>query len=263
MIKEVSLYFKCIKIHLLADLEYKGWWLMFFHAAIVVLTDPLSTILMFDRFGGIGEWTLPRILLIYSIAVFSFTIAECLFRGFDVFPWRMLRSGDFDRLLLRPKSLFSQVGSSVFHVRRLANIFAGFGILIWSVTALKIDLSAQDIIMLILALIGGTMMYAGVFVLSSGIAFFTIKSLDWIYIMTNASYQVARIPKEFMPTWLRKPFTFLMPMLVISYYPASALGGWGDSAWQGWLALPAGFVFLIVSLLIWKIGVRHYKSTGS
>ena len=66
-----------------------------------------------------------------------------------------------------------------------------------------------------------------------------------------------------MPKILWGVFTFFMPMLVISYYPASLICGWGEPAFTGWLALPAGAAFLRFSLLVWKIGVRQYKSTGS
>ena len=93
--------------------------------------------------------------------------------------------------------------------------------------------------------------------MTSGIAFFTIGALDWIVVFTNASYQVTRIPHEFMPRLLKYLFTFFMPMLVISYYPASAICKWSDNVWKGWIALPAGLAFLGVSLIIWRIGVRH------
>jgi ABC-2 type transport system permease protein len=118
-------------------------------------------------------------------------------------------------------------------------------------------------LVLLSSLLGGALMYSGVFVFSSGIAFFTVKALDWIYIFTNASYQVTRCPVEYMPKALYRVFTFFMPMLVVSYYPASAACGWGESIWKGCLALPAGAAFLGASLLVWRVGVRHYKSTGS
>jgi len=117
--------------------------------------------------------------------------------------------------------------------------------------------------MLISALIGGFLTYAGVLVMSSGIAFFTINALDWIYIFTSASREVARIPIDYMPRALRYMFTFFMPMLVITYMPAAAIGGWGGAVWRGWLALPAGGLFFGAALLVWRVGVRRYTSTGS
>ena len=263
MLKEFVLYRKYIKLHLLSELEYKGWWIMFLMVVITVISEPTAIILMFSRFGNIGDWTLERILLIYSIAITSFGLAESFCRGFDYFPYRMVRGGDFDRLLLRPKSLFTQVAASYFHIHRLARVFAGMGIMLWACSRLGIGMSIYNVAVLALALTGGMLMYAGVFVMCSGVSFFTIGATDWIYIFTNASCETTRIPVDHMPQVLRRMFTFFMPMLVISYFPASAMGGWGEHAWRGWLALPAGALFLCVSMLVWKFGVVHYKSTGS
>jgi len=70
-----------------------------------------------------------RIILIYALAVTSFGIAETFCRGFDYFPWKMIQTGDFDRLLLRPKSLFTQVAGSFFHIHRLSRIATGIGMI--------------------------------------------------------------------------------------------------------------------------------------
>lgn len=236
---------------------------MILQVFLVVVSDPIGLIFMFSRFGNIGPWSLERILLIYSMAVTSFGIAETFFRGFDYFPWKMIRTGDFDRLLLRPQSLIVQVAGSYFHIHRLARVISGIGAITWCLLRMKLAITFSDIILLILALTGGFLTYAGVFLFTSGIAFFTIQGLDWIYILTNASYQSTRCPMEYMPRTLKYLFTFFMPMLVISYYPASVICGWGESYYKGLLALPAGLAFLLFSTVIWNYGVRHYKSTGS
>jgi len=263
MLKEIKIYFKFIKMHILSGLEYKGWWMMCVMVAFTVITDPIGVVLLFARFGGIGEWTMERILLVYVLAVTSFGLAECFCRGFDYFPWKMIQSGDFDRLLLRPRSLFTQVAGSYFHLHRLPRPITGIIAIIWLLSRLHVSLNLLNILALMLALFGGLLTYTGVFIMTSGIAFFTVKGLDWIYIFTNASYQVTRCPIDYMPKILWGVFTFFMPMLVISYYPAAFICGWGEPAFTGFLALPAGFAFLGFSLILWKIGVRHYKSTGS
>jgi len=263
MLREIKLYGQLIKINLLAGLEYKGWWLMVLQVLFVTVSEPIAIVMMFNRFGDIGSWTMERIMLIYAIAVTSFGLAECLFRGFDTFPWNMIRGGNFDRVLLRPKSLFVQVGASVFHIHRAARVVAGLCIIVWALARLDVQVTFFNVIMLIFALIGGVLAYAGVFIMSSGIAFFTINALDWIYIFTNASYESIRIPVDYMPRPLRYMFTFFMPMLVISYFPASVIGGFGGPVWRGWLALPAGALFLGGAMLVWQVGVGRYKSTGS
>ena len=97
-----KIYFKYIRMNFLAGLQYKGWPLMVLQVMIVVVTDPIGLFFLFSRFGSIGVWSLERIILIYAMAVTSFGLAETFFRGFDYFPWRMIRQGNFDRVLLRP-----------------------------------------------------------------------------------------------------------------------------------------------------------------
>jgi len=261
--KGLRLYFKYIRMNFLTGLQYKGWPIMVLQVMIVVITDPIGLIFMFSRFGSIGEWSVERIILIYAMAVTSFGLAETFCRGFDCFPWRMIRTGDFDRVLLRPCSMFVQVAGSYFHIHRLSRVFGGICAIIWCLWRQGVVISLFDVLTLILALAGGFLAYTGVFIMTSGIAFFTIKGLDWIYIFTNASYQVTRCPIDYMPKVLRYLFTFFMPMLVVSYYPASAVCGWGESYFKGLLALPAGLLFLMFSAFVWRFGVRHYKSTGS
>jgi ABC-2 type transport system permease protein len=259
----IKLYFKYLRMNFLAGLEYKGWPIMVLQVLIVVVTDPIGLLFLFSRFGSVGEWSVERIVLIYALAVTSFGLAETFCRGFDCFPWRMIRTGDFDRLLLRPRSLYIQVAGSYFHIHRLSRVVGGTAAILWCLWKQDVPATPANIAILLLALAGGFFAYAGVFIMTSGLAFFTVQGLDWIYIFTNASYQVTRCPIDYMPRVLRQLFTFFMPMLVVSYYPAAAVCGWGESRFTGLLALPAGFAFLLFSTRIWRIGVRHYTSTGS
>ena len=260
---ELKLYFKYIRLNFLTGLQYKGWPIMVLQVMIVVITDPIGLIFLFSRFGSIGVWSVERIILIYAMAVTSFGLAETFCRGFDYFPWRMIRSGDFDRVLLRPRSLSVQIAGSYFHIHRMSRVFGGICAIIWCLRKQETQVTPLNVLIIVLALAGGFFAYTGVFLMTSGIAFFTIQGLDWIYIFTNASYQVTRCPIDYMPKVLRYMFTFFMPMLVISYYPASAVCGWGESYFRGLLALPAGIAFFMFSTIIWRFGVRHYKSTGS
>jgi len=59
----------------------------------------------------------------------------------------------------------------------------------------------------------------------------------------------------------------VVPLAGISYYPSLTIMGRTDSLGSTVLLqyiLPlTGVIFLLISLQIWKIGVRHYSSTGS
>jgi len=263
------IYAKNIRLNYRANFEYKGWWLMMVSIAFQVVTDPLSTVLLFSRFGSVGAWGVERIIMVYAMAVASFGLAELFCRGFDYFPWQLVRSGAFDRMLLRPVPLFVQIAGSFFHLHRIVRVGGGLCAVFWSLWKQGVTLDAKSAAVLAAALLSGFVVYSGVFIITSGISIFTIKALDWIYIFTNASYQVARCPVEYMPKLLKHSFTFLMPVLLISYYPAAVICGWEwqngrtEPFYSGLLCVPAAAVFAAFSFFIWKIGVRKYQSTGS
>ena len=62
---------------------------------------------LFARFGSLSEWTLPEVALFYGTVNVEFVFADALGRGFDVFSIQV-KSGEFDRLLLRPRSTILQ-----------------------------------------------------------------------------------------------------------------------------------------------------------
>jgi len=259
---EVALYFQYLKLNNKAGLQYKGWPLQLVNVFFTVITDPLDLLLLFLRFGPIGAWPFERSMLVYGLAITSFGLAELLSRGFDVFPWQ-IKTGAFDRVLLRPRSTIVQVLGMRFNLHRLSRVCGGAIIITWSLVRQGIAISFIDVVQLICAVAGGYLAYSGVFIASSAIAFWTIQALDWIYVFTNGSYQSTKIPPNYLPRWVQSLFTFVMPMLVFSYYPAAAVGKWGTSQFLGWLALPAGAIFLVFSLMLWRVGLRHYSSTGS
>jgi len=263
MRREFKIYRRLTKILLLSSLEYKGWWLMLISIMITLSTDAFALILLFLRFGNIGEWSMERILLIYVIASTAYGLAKIICVGFEDFPWQMIQRGEFDRFLLRPCSLFTQIIGSRFRLPRCAWAITGVAAMIWLLSRLGVPFSLFNAAVLVFALIGGFLTYTGIFIIVSGVAFFTVQGLDWIYVFTSASRQVTRCPVDYVPKFLRNVLTFIMPLLIISYYPAALMCGWDEPEFTGLLALPVGVVFFSLSLLIWKIGVRHYKSTGS
>lgn len=252
------LYFRYLHLHFLAAFEYRGWWLLVLQVAVSFVLEPLGTILLFLRFGAVGDWSMERLLLVYGMAATSFGLAKAFCRGLDSFPFRMVRGGDFDRLMLRPRSLCLQASASVFQLQRLAYPAAGLVLVLWSLWRLDIQPTPLRVLILTLALTGGFATYTGVFAMTSGISFFTVKAVDWITVFTNASCQVARIPHPYLPGALKDLFTFFMPLLVAAYYPAAVVCGWGEPVWTALLALPAGLAFLGLGLLVWRFGVRHY-----
>lgn len=260
---EFRLYFRYVGMELRGQMQYKGWWVQILTVLFTVLTDPIEVLLLFDRFGAVGDWTVSRVMLMYGMAIFCFGLSESLVgRGFDYFP-NIIRRGEFDRILLRPRSLFVQTAAARFHLHRFSRVTGG-AVIIWlALRAQAMPMTAGNMAMMLCGLIGGFLTYTGVFMLTAAPAFFTVEGSQFTYIFTNGSYQVAKVPPVYLPDWLRRLFLYIVPMFAFCYLPAGAACGWGVSAFAGWLALPIGAAFCALSYAIWIACSRHYTSTGS
>ena len=73
---------------------------------------------LFDRFGHIEGWTFAEITVLYGLASVSFAFAEAFGHSFSSFG-AMVKSGDFDRVLLRPLGTALQVGASEVQLLRI------------------------------------------------------------------------------------------------------------------------------------------------
>jgi ABC-2 type transport system permease protein len=94
-------------------------------------------------------------------------IAEGVARGFDTFD-RIIKEGDFDRILLRPLGTFFQIATREVQLMRLGRFLQGFIVLMWSCQQLHISLISFEGAAILFAIIGTT-----------GLLFLVISSKFW------------------------------------------------------------------------------------
>jgi ABC-2 type transport system permease protein len=221
---------------------------------------------LFERFGTLRGWTLAEIALLYGMTNVAFALAEAFGRGFDVFD-QMVRTGEFDRLLLRPLGTALQVGATHLQLARAGRLVQGAVVLAWAARALAVDWGAVEAALLGAAIAAGTCIFVGLFVLQATVAFWTIEGLEIANTVTYGGVATTQYPLPIYDPWLRKLFVAVVPLACASYFPALALLGRSDPLgapdWLPWIAPAIGPLFLFASLRIWRLGVRHYRSTGS
>jgi len=226
----------------------------------------LGLAVLFQRFGQIDGWSLAEVGLFYGMISMAFAIAEAVARGFDIMG-RLIRSGDFDRLLLRPRGTAFQVLAQELQLLRVGRFAQALLVLLWSVQALGLAWTSSRIALLLLAIVGGACLFSGLFVLQGTLCFWTIESLEIVNCATYGGVGAGQFPLTIYRPWFRHIFTFLIPVATINYFPAHAILGRVDSLGSTllvqWLSPFAGFVFLMASLRVWRIGVRRYTSTGN
>lgn len=221
---------------------------------------------LFARFGTLKGWTLPEISLFYGIVNVSFALAEAAARGFDTFDG-LIRSGDFDRLLLRPRSIALQMAGRELQLMRVGRFFQGLVVLAWGAATLGIRWTFDGVLIAIGAIVGGAFTFSGLFVLQATLCFWTVESIEIINATTYGGVETAQFPLTIYRDWFRRFFTYLVPLASATYFPILAIlrrpDPLGTSRLFQALSPLAGPLFFVVTLYVWRLGVRHYHSTGS
>lgn len=267
MLNALHLYLRYIGLSFRSQMQYRASFVMLsFGSFLTTAIQFLGIWALFGRFGSLRGWTLPEVALFYGMVNVAFALAEAIARGFDTFD-RMVKSGDFDRLLLRPRSTILQLAGQELQLLRIGRFAQGLIVLLWAALALDIAWTPAKIAFIVAAILGGASIFASLFVLQATLAFWTTETLEIMNTVTYGGVETAQYPLVIYRRWFRRFFTFIVPLACINYFPALAILGrtdpLGTPVFFQWAAPAVGIAFLAITLQIWKIGVRHYRSTGS
>jgi ABC-2 type transport system permease protein len=264
----LRLYFRYLTISLQSQMQYRASFLLQTVANFLITgSEFLGLAGVFQRFHQIRGWTLSEIALFYGIISLAFAIAEAVPRAFDVFP-KMIQSGDFDRILLRPRTAALQVLGQDFQPTRIGRFAQGLAVLLWASHRLHIVWTVGKLSLLVAAVLGGACLFSGLIILQATLCFWTIDSIEIVNCTTYGGVEAAQFPLTIYHRWFRDVFVFLIPLATINYFPAHfilcrAEAVFGSPAWMQCVSPLVGVLFLIVCLQIWRLGVGHYRSTGN
>lgn len=257
----LALYIRYLAISIRAQLAYRATFAMKTIGHLLVTGIEFFGIwALFSRFGSLGGWTLREVALLYGMIDVAFAFADALGRGFERMG-RLLKAGDFDRMLLRPRSVVLQLLGYELQLMRVGRLAQGLIVLGWAAGA--IAWTPGTLALLVVSIVATTCLFLGIVILQATSAFWTIETLEVWNAFTYGGNYAAQYPMSIYRRWFQRFFTAVIPLALASYYPARAILGRDDLDLLHALAPLAGFAFLAVTLGVFRLGVRHHASTGS
>ena len=245
-----------------SQLQYKASFIMTaFGQFLVSFTTFLGVYFMFSRFHTVDGFTLAETMICFSIMLTAFSLAECFVRGFDVFP-RLIKSGDLDRILVRPRSVVFQVLTSNVEFTRVGRLVQALLMLAYAIPNCGITWTVGKVLTVLSMILGGLAVFTGLFMLYAGISFFTIEGLEFMNIFTDGSREFGKYPIAIYGESVLRLLTYIVPIALFQYYPFLYLIGRSDT-WQLGLLPLLGFLFILPCYLFFRYGLHKYKSTGS
>ena len=258
----VKLFIESIKLNIKSQIEYKASFIINSISQLFVFFSYYFMIFaLFNKFNNIKGFTLYEILLCFSIIHLGFAFNETFFRGIDRFEDYII-DGSLDRFLVRPRGILFQALSAQIDLIKGLKIIQAIIILIISLINLDIVWNISKVIVLILCILSSILIFFGIFILTASYCFVTVQGLEVKNLFTDGGKHMAQYPIGIYRKGIVFVFTFIIPYAFINYYPLLYFLDKSNNTLYMFSPLLV-LIFLVPCLLSFKIGLKHYSSTGS
>lgn len=260
-------YFRLVSVSLQSQMEYRlSFFMMFISHFIVTGFEFLGVFALFGRFGSLKGWVLAEVCLLYGFISMAFAFVEIFTRRIQKLS-DYIRSGELDRVLLRPQGNLLQLSGMEINLSRLGRFLQGFLVFCWGMVQLQLDVTLWRMALLLWTFSGAAVLFTGLMIVQGALSFWTVQSLEIMNTLTYGGGEVAQYPMPIYKEWFRGFFTFIVPLACVNYFPMLLFMGkpdpLGSPVWFQAAAPAMGILFFGASLLFWRLGIRKYSSTGS
>jgi ABC-2 type transport system permease protein len=217
-------------------------------------------LVLYGQRTSVAGWTWPEALLVVA----WFTLLKGVLDG-AIQPAlsnvvEHIRKGTLDFLLIKPVDAQFMVSTSRFELYRGSDVFGGLCVLGWALHRLGRWPSVLGVILAALLLVGAVVILYSIWILVVSLAFFVVK-VDNLSYLFGSIYDAARWPASIFRGVLAFVFTFVIPIAVMTTYPALAILG-RLSALRAVGALGGAAVFAFAARKVWLRAMGHYTSAG-
>ena len=209
----------------------------------------------------LNGWSFEEVLLIYGLLTLAKSINHMFADNLWTIGWSYIRSGDFDRFLVRPIDPLFHLLADRFCHDGIGHFVIGTILVLHSVNALEIQLTPFTVFYLIIAIISGGVIFIALNLITATSAFWIVESIPVTQIVFN-THEFAKFPLTIYGKGIQVLMTWMIPYGFASFYPASYILGRGGGALV-WLGPLVAVLLLFISTRVWRFGLRHYAGTGS
>ncbi len=263
----LGIYRRLLGARLRGDFQYRTSFLLVLGGQVLVTTAEVAGIaVIFGQVDSLAGWTFVEVALLYGLSSLAFGLAD-LFASQAGLAARHIKAGTFDQFLIRPLGTLLQLSAMEFALRRLGRCVPPTVVLVIALPRLGIDWTFLDVLLVPVALTSGAAIYGAIWVLTSSVAFWTIETQEIANTFTYGGSTLSAYPIDLFAGALRRIVVFVVPLAFVAYLPASELLDkplpFGLPPGTGWAAPVVAAVLVAAAAALWRLAIRHYRSTGS
>jgi ABC-2 type transport system permease protein len=228
--------------------------------------DIVTVVVLFSTTRNVAGFSLPEAILIVSLSSLGFALADVIVGNVDHLRV-YVRTGLLDVVLVRPLGALGQLLSMDLPFRKVLRGLLSFVTLVVAVRINDIDWTPARLVVLVMTPLAGLVFFGAIFVLTASLAFWWVDSGEIGSSFTYGGRDFTSYPMPVFAGWFRTIFAYALGFAFVAYQPALVLLGRNDPlglpTWAGFLSPVVALVAAAVAAVVWRAGVRQYRSTGS
>jgi ABC-2 type transport system permease protein len=225
------------------------------------LTALVPLFIVFDHREAVAGWSFGEALLVVG----WFTLLQAVLEG-AINPSLTsvvdhIRKGTLDFVLLKPADAQFLVSTARFEPWRATNVLTAGVIFAYAFRLLGRLPSAGAVAISLVLLVASSVLLYSLWILTVSAAFYVVR-VDNLTHLFSSIFDAARWPSSIFRGALAFVFTFVIPLALMTTYPALALlGRLGAGAFV--LSLAGTAAFALFARAVWLRSIARYTSASS
>lgn len=228
--------------------------------------DVITVVVLFGSTREVAGFTLAEALLVVSLSSLGFALADLLVGNVDHLK-TYVRTGLMDVILVRPLGALWQLLCMDLPFRKALRGVLSLVTLAVALNVNDFDWTPGRVALLLITPLAGAVFFGAIFVGSASLAFWWVDSGEVGSAFTYGGRDFSSYPITVYSGWFRAVFAYALGFGFVAYHPALALLGRTDPLglppWSGYVSPLVALVAAALAALLWRAGIRHYRSTGS
>jgi len=221
----------------------------------------IPLLIAFDKRPSIAGWdrASAMVMMAYFMAVKA--VMEGIISPSLTDLVERIRSGAFDYILLKPVDAQLMISASRYEPWRVFDLLGAIGLATYGFVQRGAAPSLAHVAAGLGLFVAGVIAVYALWIVCAAASFWVVRLDNLVYLL-SAVFDIARWPVQVFRGGWRFVFTFIIPVAVMTTFPAMALLGRLDARTA--LATVGGaLLMLAISRLIWRAAIRNYTSASS
>ena len=238
-----------------ADFLLDGFIEIFWMATAIV---PLYVV--FHLRPSVAGWSFGDSLMVMGWFTFLQGVLEGAINPSLVAVVEHIRKGTLDFVLVKPADAQFLVSTTRFQPWRAVNVLTSIGVFAWGFHVIGRTPSAGDVLLATIAMLVAVVVLYSLWIVTVCAAFYFVR-IDNLTQLFIAVFDAARWPISVFRGAVRLLFTFVVPLALMTTYPAEALLGWLSPLTLA-ASVAGALLALGLSRAAWLRSIGRYTSAG-